>query len=257
MALASDSAGTVYTQEGALSFEKTNKMFNLRKGEPLGAISWGLGNLGWHSLATVTKDFREELPDLIDLEDYEVEEVANRYTEYLKERYDAAYGGLDDGDKPPLGFVVCGYSTDEGFPEGYETNIGEGSIDGPTQIWDPQDTGLMWHGQVEPLTRLINGFSNRLPDILENEAGLSDPEIGSVLKELREGSTNLVFPTMPIQDAIDLSKFLADVVRQYSKFTAGPQTVGGPLEVAAITKHEQFKWVERKHYYPSDLNPEG
>ena len=35
-----------------------------------------------------------------------------------------------------------------------------------------------------------------------------------------------------------------------------PETIGGPIELAAITKHEGFKWVARKHYYGEELNRE-
>jgi hypothetical protein len=31
----------------------------------------------------------------------------------------------------------------------------------------------------------------------------------------------------------------------------------GPIEIAAITKHEGFKWIERRHFYPPELNPAG
>ena len=40
----------------------------------------------------------------------------------------------------------------------------------------------------------------------------------------------------------------------FSRFTPGAATVGGPVEVAVITKHEGFKWVDRKLYYPRELN---
>lgn len=60
---------------------------------------------------------------------------------------------------------------------------------------------------------------------------------------------------MPIQDAIDLVEFLVDLTIKYSQFSPGATTVGGPIEIAAITKHEGFKWVRRKHYFTSELNP--
>ena len=31
--------------------------------------------------------------------------------------------------------------------------------------------------------------------------------------------------------------------------------VGGPIEIAGITKHEGFKWVRRKHYFDTAMNP--
>lgn len=61
---------------------------------------------------------------------------------------------------------------------------------------------------------------------------------------------------MPIQDAIDLAEFLVHAAIMYSRFSPGAQIVGGPIEIAAITKHEGFKWIRRKHYYDQRLNRE-
>ena len=59
---------------------------------------------------------------------------------------------------------------------------------------------------------------------------------------------------MPIQDAIDLAEFLVELTIKWSRFTPGPPTVGGPIEIAAITRHEGFKWIRRKQYYSPELN---
>lgn len=66
----------------------------------------------------------------------------------------------------------------------------------------------------------------------------------------------LVFPPMPIQDVIDLARFLVHAAIMFSRFSPGPNVVGGPIEIAAITKHENFKWISRKHYYDQPLNKE-
>lgn len=64
----------------------------------------------------------------------------------------------------------------------------------------------------------------------------------------------MIVAPMPIQDAIDLAKFLVYMTIQTMKFGPVAPTVGGPIEVAAITKHEHFKWVLRKHYYDPRYN---
>ena len=38
------------------------------------------------------------------------------------------------------------------------------------------------------------------------------------------------------------------------KVTVGPETVGGPVDVAVISRHEGFIWVKRKLYFDADLN---
>jgi hypothetical protein len=65
----------------------------------------------------------------------------------------------------------------------------------------------------------------------------------------------LIEPPMPIQDSIDLAEFLVHTSVMFTRFKRGAATVGGPVESAAITKLEGFKWVRRKHYFDEKLNP--
>jgi len=65
----------------------------------------------------------------------------------------------------------------------------------------------------------------------------------------------LIHPAMPIQDAIDLVHYLAKLTADFVRFTPGPPTVAEPIDIAAVTRHEGFRWVKRKHYYSSELNP--
>jgi hypothetical protein len=70
-----------------------------------------------------------------------------------------------------------------------------------------------------------------------------------------ELQADFVEPYMPLQDAVELATYLVAVSEGFTRFNPGPDTVGGPIEVAAISKHEGFKWVQRKHYYTTGLNP--
>ena len=66
--------------------------------------------------------------------------------------------------------------------------------------------------------------------------------------------TPLVHPSMPVQDAINLADFLVNTAKGYFSFLPGGNTVGGETDIATVTKHEAFKWIKRKHYYPAHLN---
>ena len=86
--------------------------------------------------------------------------------------------------------------------------------------------------------------------------GMTAEQIGpardAVIPHLYE---NLILPAAPIQDAIDLSRFMVETTKGFIRFSIRrAKTVGGPVEIAAITKHEGFRWVQRKHFYPRDLN---
>lgn len=41
----------------------------------------------------------------------------------------------------------------------------------------------------------------------------------------------------------------------YIRYAPGPLTVAPPIDLAAITVHEGFRWVARKHYYAPEYNP--
>lgn len=58
----------------------------------------------------------------------------------------------------------------------------------------------------------------------------------------------LFVEAMPIRDAVDLARFLVETTIGFVKFSiARPKTVGGSITIAAITKHEGFRWVQRQN----------
>lgn len=76
------------------------------------------------------------------------------------------------------------------------------------------------------------------------------------LELINQFGAPLSLPAMPIQDAIDVARFAVETAAKYAKYGMRAETIGGPIELAAITKHEGFKWVARKHYYTAELNRE-
>jgi hypothetical protein len=114
---------------------------------------------------------------------------------------------------------------------------------------------MTWNGEPEAINRIVLGISSNLNKVLL-EAGLEPKKVDEVINIARKRLTiPMVTPAMPIQDAIDLSSFVVDTTIQFSRFHPGAATVGGPIEIAVITKHEGFKWIRRKHYFDVDLNP--
>jgi hypothetical protein len=60
---------------------------------------------------------------------------------------------------------------------------------------------------------------------------------------------------MPKQELIELAEALVSITAVERKATVDEGTVGGPIDVAFITKHEGFAWIKRKHYFSKDLDP--
>lgn len=53
----------------------------------------------------------------------------------------------------------------------------------------------------------------------------------------------------------ELAETLIALQSLKEKVTRPSETVGGPVDVAVITRSEGLVWVKRKHYFSPDLNP--
>jgi hypothetical protein len=116
--------------------------------------------------------------------------------------------------------------------------------------------GINWDGQYDALNRLVLGAPTDLEQIAMGW-GMQQLDANSLGTAIRQkAQETLAIPTMPIQDAIDLARYLVEVTIGFTKFSImkQPKTVGGAIEIAAITKHEGFRWVQRKSFYPAGLN---
>jgi ribosomal protein L17 len=60
---------------------------------------------------------------------------------------------------------------------------------------------------------------------------------------------------MPKQELIELAEALVSITAVERKATSDEGTVGGPIDVAFITRHEGFVWIKRKHYFEAERNP--
>lgn len=265
--LAADSASTLIgaNPDGSTSimniYNNANKVFNLHKGLPIGAMTWGLGNIGPASISTLSKDLRVKFqgagsdPWAIDHRTYDIEAVAARAAEFFYDDHFVPLYGADAGNAgQDLGYLVGGYSSDANDPRVFVIGSMGPSAGKPIEIL-AGETGAAWWGQPEAIQRILTGTSMDTAVALTN-LGVPMPQAQQTAAALQQQvQTQLVWPAMPIQDAIDLAEFLVHATIQYVRFSPGGATVGGPIEIATITKHEGFKWVARKHYFQARLNP--
>ena len=265
MVLAADSAASFFDGAGAhiKTYNNANKIFNLRKVWPLGALVYGAGGIGSASIETLSKGLRKKFSDPLDDQyylnptAYTVEEVANKAKQFLFAAYQQAYP--NPVASYFLGYRVCGYSYGALQAESWEFTIHGENCNGPT-VLQPLDGGMgvRWAGLNEALDRLLLGISNsREAREIFKARDLSDENIDGLFLEFAQKCGKIfTIPAMPIQDAIDVARFLVDTASRFARYGIGPETIGGPTEIAAITKHEGFKWISRKHYYSPDLNRE-
>ena len=56
------------------------------------------------------------------------------------------------------------------------------------------------------------------------------------------------------EDLADMAESLVRMTCLKRHFTTDDETVGGPVDIAVITKGDGFVWIKRKHYFSPDIN---
>ncbi len=64
-----------------------------------------------------------------------------------------------------------------------------------------------------------------------------------------------IVSALPKDELAAMAEAFVNLTKFRRRITPERETVGGPIDVAVITKGDGFIWVKRKHYFDSELNP--
>jgi len=115
--------------------------------------------------------------------------------------------------------------------------------------------------ELQEFARLIlakHGVEEDNFEDIESEITNSRKTVGR--KVFDSASKEHVFPlrkviaSLPIDEMAELAETLINLQSLKEKVTKPTETVGGPVDVAIITKSEGLVWVKRKHFFPPELN---
>ena len=261
-------------------YNNANKVFRFMREIPVGGIVWGAGSIGPVSIPTLAKDLTLRFriggdPLGVAPIQYTMQEVAEKTRQFFyDEKYLAAYPAPQvppvpagasapaPPQRPSLGLLIAGFSSGADLAEIYRIEINDGHCPAPILAKAADETGYLWYGQPDALNRLLLGYDAGLRSVFEQllqHGGVPPAQLDQLVDGLMAQVTQafnipLYTQPMPIQDAIDLAEFLVQTAIGFTRFREGSPTVGGPIEIAAITKHDGFRWVRHKEYYDRQLN---
>jgi hypothetical protein len=75
------------------------------------------------------------------------------------------------------------------------------------------------------------------------------------LKATSEQNLKGVVDHLSKKELADVAYSLVELTSRKRRYSSDPETVGGPIDVAILTRNEGFIWVKRKHYFDLALNP--
>ena len=125
--------------------------------------------------------------------------------------------------------------------------------------------------------RTHDSLSQDAIDTIADVVGVESPEAASKLRKAKSGiaaalaadlrrkveerSGHLWKPivemvsSLPKDEMAAMANNLVNLTKFRQRVNPVDETVGGPIDVAIITKGDGFVWVSRKHYFPAELNP--
>jgi hypothetical protein len=123
---------------------------------------------------------------------------------------------------------------------------------------------------------MTNGLPDRLRDEIGGSLSLSDEqrkEVRKIAGDMCKGAcdsafrqlaeqqrANYIEPVVRATEFLNMAELaamaetLVNLVSFRKQVTLEAETVGGPIDVAVITKGDGLVWIKRKHYFPPELN---
>lgn len=96
-----------------------------------------------------------------------------------------------------------------------------------------------------------------VPDITAKKAEARNEFRDNWLQKTRTAHSyplRRVLSSLPINEMAELAETLVNLQSLKEKVTKPSEEVGGPVDVAVITKNEGLIWIRRKHYFDPALN---
>lgn len=250
--MATDSASSF---ANGMIYNSSRKIVHLRQDIPVAVMITGAGGIGNESVATLLKDlgqrFAGSIPEYedwkIDANDYDIERIAVRLRQFLFDEK-ALLHGATTWTK----VRVCGYSARRPLPEIWEVNLMGENCPPPSCIQNEEEFGIRWDGEYEALDRLVFGLGTRFNEFAVKH-GMDSEDVAKLRESIVPELYELLFiEAMPMRDAVDLARYLVETTIGFVKFSVSrPKVVGGPIEIAAISKHEGFQWMQRSERFSS------
>lgn len=97
-------------------------------------------------------------------------------------------------------------------------------------------------------------INNKLTQYLSNEFNTIQ---SNIINYQRDNFVNPIINMVAMLNKDELATMAENLVNITSfkrKFTTDTETVGGPIDVAIISKSDGFIWIKRKHYFKPELN---
>ena len=230
------------------TYDNATKLIHVQGHDFIGAVTYGLGVIGQGEPRTV----HSFLPEL----DAEMGKKEGRLTvknfaiglgKFFMRQWKAVMPSEMPADAQIV-FFVAGYDENEAYGETYQIRVPGAPT--PRPLKTGKEFGINWGGQTEFIERIINGLDRGLVSEVQQFLGLKNKQMPKLYEHLRTKlSARIPYPFLPLQDCVDLTKLVIETTTALQSFVAGVRGVGGPVDMAVITRHNGYKPLQQKEIH--------
>lgn len=224
-----------------VTYDNATKLLRVQGQDHVGAVTYGVGAIGVASPRTA-HSYVPEFEASLGHERLSVHDFAVKLSEFFLGRWNAEM----PKNNPPgndMIFLVGGYDDDEAYGHVYDFFIPTRPV---PQEQQKDSFGMVWGGQREYTDRLIQGFDERVPLLVQQKLGLNDQQRNELRNHLRQLQAPIPYPFLPLQDCVDLAVFLIRTTIKLHTWIVDVRGVGGAIDVATITRTDGLNLVQQK-----------
>jgi hypothetical protein len=227
------------------TFDNATKLLRVKGQDYAGAVTYGVGALGQQEPRTPSSLIPEFEADLVnrsvprlsvenfskELSDFFLKQWSGRMPTSIPQTEQMYFivGGVDDG--PEVYGRLFEFRI-PGDPVPKEALVGQ--------------FGARWGGQSEFVNRLMNGFDPKAADLAAQALTLDSAQKSALEKKFTALAVAIPYQFLSLQDCVDLSIFLIRTTISIQRWIVGVRGVGGPIDVATITKTAGFTAIQEK-----------
>jgi hypothetical protein len=230
------------------TFDNATKLLRVKGQDYVGAVTYGVGAIGQQAPRTA-HSFLPELEACIAQANnggrLSVERFALELSNFFMGQWNNLMAGVPNAPDNNMVFLIGGYDQEAPYGRIFEFYV----PNRPTPVErfaSPGEFGVTWGGQRQFVDRLLNGYDPRTVELAAQELGLDAVSKARLASKLRELSSPIPYPFLPLQDCVDLSIFLVRTTMKLQTWTVDIRGVGGAVDVATITKTEGFSAIQVK-----------
>lgn len=105
---------------------------------------------------------------------------------------------------------------------------------------------------AEQKAALVQSFEDRCFEIVQTE---HQDALREFANENKVRKIIGVVGMLPKDELAEMAESLVNLTSFERRVTPEAETVGGPIDVAVISRGDGFIWIKRKHYFSTELNP--